>query len=128
MSEERISPRERAEQLLANPQENGDGAPQASDVKVCLAVGSDGQFLLQWSAKNIGNYDWVGLYANPGDKDDDYIGTRVSGPWQWASKGTSYQTGEKVQANFQARYLVWNGSVYHSVARTPAFPGSVCST
>jgi hypothetical protein len=95
----------------------------ATEVQVCLAVGSHGEFLLEWSAKDIGEDDWVGLYANPNDGDDAYIGRE----WQWARDGSNYQTDVNVQGNFQARYLVPSGRGYVSVARTPAFPYRVCS-
>jgi len=98
-------------------------ASSPTDVQVCLAVGSKGEFRLEWSAKNIGEDDWVGLYANPGDGDDAY----VSREWQWAREGSNYQTDVDVQGNYQSRYLVPSGRGYVSIARSPAYPGRVCS-
>jgi hypothetical protein len=105
------------------PPQSSDVSTRASEVQVCLAVGSDGEFRLEWSAKDIGEDDWVGLYANVNDGDGNYIKRE----WQWARDGNNYQTGENVQAGFQARYMIPNGRDYVSIARTSGFPSRVCS-
>jgi hypothetical protein len=128
MEDNRQNPAEVAEQLL-NGTLTASDAPRkesAATVTVSLAV-NNGNFRLEWQSSDIGKYDFIGMYKNTSAEDGDYIGTKTSGPWQWASNGTSYDTSESVRGGYQARYLIWDGSKYRSIARTPAFPERVTS-
>lgn len=83
----------------------------------------NGKFVLLWWAYNIGDTDWVGLYNSKDSPDTDCI----SGAWQWASSGYSFETSVYIKPGMQARYLVKQGSVYVSVARTDPFP-AICTS
>jgi hypothetical protein len=101
--------------------------PASSAQKVCLGPSNNGWFTLSWSATAIGTYDWVGLYAGPNEPDSNYVG---GNNWQWASNGNSYVTNTPCQPNYEARYLIWDGTAkaYKSIARTGAFPKTTCSS
>ena len=95
--------------------------PQAVNRRVCLSMNS-GRFRLSWSASSIGDNDFVALYASTSAPDSDYIG----GAWDYASKGSFFDTAVPVQSGYQARYLIYSISGnYYSVARSPAFPNVV---
>lgn len=92
--------------------------------QVCLSF-SEGVFIMSWSATAIGDYDWIGLYDSPEADNNNHLA------YQWAQNGPVYNTGIPVQADFQARYFVWDdpSSEYKVVASTPGFPNTViCSS
>jgi hypothetical protein len=90
--------------------------PQASNVRICLGMNS-GKFRISWTAQNISQDDWVGLYPNTSASDKDYI----AGQWQYASKATHFDCDVLVGPGYEARYLVYSDK-YSAVARTGAFP------
>lgn len=77
----------------------------------------DGCVTLLWWAYGIAGDEWVALYRNAADSDGDYI----SGAWQWAEKGYSYQTSVPVTPGMQARYIKGKDA-YKCLARTDPFP------
>lgn len=59
---------------------------------------------LNWVYKpNSSSYDWVGLFM-AGASDSDYVA------WQWACRGTSYDTGKGMYAGYHARYYMYDTS------------------
>ena len=124
MANEHLSPEMAARILRYHPTETKRAQSTDGPYKVCLSF-SEGAFIISWSATATGYYDWVGLYSSPSAGNDEYVA------YQNAQAGGSYNTGIPVQANFQARYLVWDASSgqYTVVASTPGFPNTVvCSS
>ena len=107
------------ERHLRETRDAGGAETMSSNQSVALGY-TNGCFRLWWSADNIGDYDWVGIYEND-DKPDDYY---LANHWQWASKSSPYDTSLELHAGYQARYLVYDYSIkrYVSVARTNPFP------
>ncbi len=102
-------------------------APTSGGVSfsVCLGPTNNGFATLMWSATSIGSDDWVGLYASPPSSGyEGYL------DWEWATKGSSFETGNGIAAGQVAIYWSWNASTkqYVNVAQTPAFPAQVCSS
>ena len=91
---------------------------------VCLLL-DKGIFTLDWSADEIGDWDWVGLYRMTGSDNNDYV------TYQWAKYGPTYNTEITYQAGYQARYLRWDSDSgeYVVVASTQGFPATqICSS
>jgi len=109
---------------IASPPAPDDAA--AATRRLCILPNA-GRFRLEWSVVATGSYDWVGLYASR----DAGNGDPVSGAWQWANASPKIlDTSAPIQANYEARYLVWDSSVqkYTVVARTPGFPNVVMNS
>jgi hypothetical protein len=125
MSSQQHSTPEHAAQALRESGESEAGT--SSSQKVCLGPSNNGWFVLSWQATAIGTNDWVGLYASNDAADSDYVG---GNNWQWATRGSNYTTATSVRPGYQARYLIWDATTkaYKSVARTPGYPESVCSS
>lgn len=77
----------------------------------------DPNFQLAWSAVNPGSNDFVALYSSTSQPDSEYLRNQ----WQWVTDGSPFATGTDVTQGYEARYLVYNGSEYVSVARTGAY-------
>ena len=92
-------------------------------ISVCLTTTDNGYLKLSWAAYEPDKWDWVGVYKSVQDSDAQF----VDGQWQWATKGSSYVTGQVTAAGYQARYLRWNAEAgaYRSLLRTAPFPGRV---
>lgn len=88
---------------------------------------SRGWFVLAWNTNGAtpGKWDCVALYKDDKEPDGNYL----TNQWQWANgnKTGEYTTGTAVDNGLQARYLIWNGSAYISIARTPPFNGNQAS-
>jgi len=80
---------------------------------------SNGCFKIFWQA-TMDEKEWVGIYKDNSADDSDYFKDH----WQWAYKGSSYQTSLALCAGYQARYLVYDNiwKKYCSIARTDPFP------
>ncbi|MDE9545927.1 DUF6973 domain-containing protein [Xenorhabdus bovienii] len=63
-----------------------------------------------------GPYDWVGLFPNRSAGDNDYY------QWQWASKGSSYETTYAIQPGFHARHYIWDGYAKTYVCKRRSIP------
>jgi hypothetical protein len=81
-----------------------------------------GWFKLLWSVQGAtGKWDSVALYADTSKGDSDYL----SNQWQWASGQTGgYVSGTAADNGKEARYLIWDGSQYKSIAKTGAYNGT----
>lgn len=93
-----------------------ESVPWYEYCEVSMTV-KNGKVVLNWTANYSTNDDWVGLYRNASDGNDKYIG----GAWQWAAKGTSYQTDVYVSPGLQARYIRGTKN-YICLAKTDPFP------
>jgi hypothetical protein len=116
------NPTAEAARLRANPRLSNGGTEKASTNYQVSLTAPNGYFVLNWGATVIGTYDWIGLYVNKDLPDSDYIG---GNNWQWATRGSPYQTATAAQVGYQARYLVWDAvaGAYKSVARTEPWAG-----
>jgi len=116
------NPTAEAARLRANPQRVKARAEKSSTSYQVSLTTSSGYLVLNWSATVVGSYDWIGLYVNQDLPDSDYIG---GDNWQWAVRGSPYQTDTPAQTGYQARYLVWDATAgaYVSVARSAPFGG-----
>lgn len=116
-----VTPTSVARHLKDNPSE----APQvATDAFHTVCLGTQGGWMvLSWSADVINKWDWVGLYESDDAPDSQYL------TWYWAENGSRYESRVGTETGYQARYLVWDRDQgkYVSVARTPTYPGPVCS-
>lgn len=116
-----MDPRILAEQLLSKvPAPASFPKIEAGSYSVSLTV-ADGEFVLNWSAASVGYWDYVALYAPGGDISDPY--GYLTRQWQWASRGTSYQTGTTADPGYVAVYWSWNYAIgkYVSVAQTAPY-------
>jgi hypothetical protein len=116
MYEVKMTPAEMEQCLRESPPEN-----RAAVTNPVVNLGYyDGCFFLSWTAGNIGDDDWVGIFKNDDASDGDYI----SGQWQWAKKSSPFRTSVEMKAGYQARYLIYHYGQrkYISVARTDPFP------
>ena len=62
---------------------------------------SNGYAAIFWDAKSPGYYDWVGIYDAQQKGQNDYL------TYQWATKGSSYVTGEYINSGLSVRYFTW---------------------
>jgi hypothetical protein len=70
-----------------------------------LSPTSNSNTKLNWVNKpSSSSYDWVGLFMD-GAADSNYVS------WQWACKGTSYDTGKGMYAGYHARYYMYDTSL-----------------
>lgn len=116
-------PTAEANRLRQNPELLKAQPPARADASYQVSLRTNnGYFVLSWSAAATGSYDWIGLYQNADLPDSAYIG---GDNWQWAVRGSPYQTTTPAQVGYQARYLVWDATAgaYKSVARTAPWGG-----
>jgi len=77
------------------------GNVAVSNVSVWLtSVG--GYATLNWSATSEGYKDWIGLYADSSKLMGDYE------TYQWATKGSPYETGYDADTGQEARYYSYD--------------------
>ena len=134
MDEENQTPEDLAIELLAN---NEPASATKKDlVDLYLSI-EETRFHIRWSVwddvkkkSREGKWDWVGLFHSVESADEDFI--KGVDPfyrtWAWTNKDEHYfnietdyhqlQTNLPPNMSVEARYLIWNGKKYKSIAHT----------
>jgi len=130
--ENKITPEQMAEKLKKEKvdlkQQGAIGQFPAifdSNLHEVFLTTKNGHAVLNWKYAFLATKsDWIGLYENSSKKDEENIKTITNTSWQWACRGSSYETWEKAKSGMQARYLVWDYSSnkYVSVKRSQTMP------
>lgn len=86
---------------------------QASESNVSYSVNlgvHEGDFILNWSVtpQVYGRWDWVGVFENAENAQNDPSGTYKYGGWQWADAGSPYSTSITANDGCVIAYIVWN--------------------
>ncbi|WP_379190646.1 hypothetical protein [Paenibacillus solisilvae] len=55
-----------------------------------------------------GRQDWVGVFENVENAQNDPAGTYKYGGWQWADAGSPYSTNITANDGYVIAYIVWN--------------------